>query len=908
MTAAVPEQAKKEYVHIQRLFVPIGTDPFEMLEWKRVDAVITNPKGEEKFRQDNIEVPAWWSETQWNIVAEKYFRVVNGVKEYSARQMFHRVAHWLAYNGVKQGIFLGDAFLLRDEPPTLDNLGYESIDAKAFYDELVYMGLNGMHAFNSPVWFNVGVKQDPQCSACFIQSAGDRMTDIMDLAKREVMLFKGGSGTGSNLSPLRSSYETLSTGGLSSGPVSFMEGFDAFAGVTKSGGSTRRAAKMVVLNINHPDILIQKNGKPGFITCKADAEQMAHDLYSTGKYSAEFNDPNSVYARVPFQNANNSVRVTDEFMLAVENDSDWSTVGIKNKKIINTYKARHLWNEIAKAAWACGDPGLQFDTVTNLWHTCKASGRINASNPCSEYLYLDDTACNLSSLNLRKFTKNKAFDIGAFIHATQLAIIAKEIIVDASSYPSPLIKERSNKYRTLGLGYTNLGSLLTYWGLPYDSNQGRAVAAAITAIMGGVAYSMSAHLAKVQGPFPGYTESDENISNKDSMYEVMLQHLEAAKRIPVSYSRLWASLYDSAIDVWKDAVDLGRQYGYRNAQVTVMAPTGTISFLMDADTTGAEPNLGIVTFKKLVGGGYMKMPNRVVEPALHNLGYDREVIPIILEHIKEKGEIWSAPGFDSAKHGSIFAEALGDHALSPEAHIDMMAAIQPFLSGGISKTVNMPSNATVEDVTKLYMRAWKSGIKCVAIYRDGCKLSQPIATSLTETGKKEKALAWGERKRLPATRDSKTHRFTVGGQEGYITISFYADTGTLAEMFIRLAKTGSTMHGILDAWAIAVSMALQAGTPFDILKERYIDMRFDPSGITDDPAIRIAKSIPDYIFRWLDLHYGDKAETLEKITIEKIPDTKTNYDGPPCSKCGNITQRSGSCWLCKTCGNTTGCS
>jgi ribonucleoside-diphosphate reductase alpha chain len=497
-------------IHIERMFVKEGQDPFSTVQWKTIDAVIVDANGKEKFRQDGVEVPAWWNETTINIVAEKYFRMVDGVKENSARQMFHRVAFWLALNGVRQGVFEGEVGALDTGKPV-----FRSDSATAFYDELIYMGLHGMHAFNSPVWFNVGAVAEPQCSACFIQSAKDTMSDIMDLAKREVMLFKGGSGTGSNLSPIRSSWEKISRGGRPSGPVSFMKGHDAFAGVTKSGGTTRRAAKMVTLNIDHPDILEQRNGEPGFITCKAAAEKVAHDLYSTGKYTAEWNIPGNVYDLVGYQNANNSVRVTDEFMRAVEQNADWVTKEIKTGKPVKTYKARDLWKAIAEAAWFCGDPGLQFDTTTNEWHTSKASGRINASNPCSEYLYLDDTACNLSSINVLAFADGKKFKVREFSHACELAITAKEIIVDASSYPSPRLADNSHKYRTLGLGYTNVGALLTYWGIPYDSNEGRSVIAGITAVMGGAAYAQSGRLAEVVGPFPAYEE------NKSSMLEVM---------------------------------------------------------------------------------------------------------------------------------------------------------------------------------------------------------------------------------------------------------------------------------------------------------------------------------------------------------------------------------------------------
>lgn len=909
MSVAMPNDvtAEKKYLKIERKFVPLGTDPFSTVEWKMVDAVIINSKGKEVFRQNQIEVPANWSETTINVVADKYFRVVNGVKETSARQMFRRVANWLAYQGVKAGIFE------RDIVPSGIKL-FSSTDAEAFYDELIYMGLHGMHAFNSPVWFNVGVKEEPQCSACFIQSASDRMTDIMDLAKREVMLFKGGSGTGSNLSPLRSSYEGLSTGGVASGPVSFMGGFDAFAGITKSGGGTRRAAKMVILNIDHPDILTLADGRPGFITCKSDAEQLAHDLYSTGKYTAEFNVPGNVYERAHFQNANNSVRVTDDFMEAVVQDKDWTTKAVKSGKVVHTYKARELWKEIAKAAWLCGDPGLQFDTTTNNWHTTPNSGRINASNPCSEYLYLDDTACNLSSLNLLSFLVDGEFAVDNFAHAVKIAIIAKEIIVGASSYPSELIKENSHKYRTLGLGFANLGALLVTMGLPYDSDEGRLIASAVSSLMGGVAYVTSATLACILGPFEAYEE------NSAEMLKVVNNHKIAAYRL-FGNRAATNELCDAAITAWELAFDKGGLWGYRNAQATVIAPTGTIAFLMGCDTTGIESMLGVVTYKKLVGGGFMKLPNKLVKPALKNLKYSDIEIARILQHIEDTGDIHTAKDFKDDLHGKVFAEALGEYALSPEAHINMMAAVQPFISGGISKTVNLPNSATVEDIENVYMHAWKAGIKCVAVFRDGCKLSQPISTSITaDTDKKEKGLEWGARKRLQDTCKSIRHKFNVGGQEGYIHVGVY-DDGSPGELFVDIAKAGSTLNGLVDAWATNVSIGLQYGVPFSVLREKHIDMRFEPSGFTSHDTIKMAKSIPDYIFRWLEHEFYSKPKEIDQAHVEyaekvkwpkEMLDTalgkKTGHDGPPCMKCGDMTARSGSCYVCKSCGTTTGCS
>ena len=824
--------------------------------------------------------------------------------------MVHRVAFWIAQNGIKQGLLNGEVKKvvgMDDEfiPTTL-----LTGDAGIFYDELIYMLIHGMHAFNSPVWFNVGVVETPQCSACFIQSVEDDMGSITSLSQREVMLFKQGSGTGSNLSPLRSSHEGLSGGGKASGPVSFMKMFDSGAGVTKSGGTTRRAAKMVVMNADHPDILEQANGEPGFITCKSFAEKLAQDLYSTGKYSAEWNKPGNVYDLVPYQNANNSVRVTDEFMKAVVNDEEWHTRKVTNGQVVHTYKARDLWKAISEAAYVTGDPGIQFDTITNLWHTCPESGRINASNPCSEYLFLDDTACNLSSLNLLKFADGKKFKIDWFIHACTVATAAKEIIVDASSYPSPLLAERSHKFRTLGLGYTNLGALLTYWGIAYDSKTGRDVAAYITSIMTGTAYVTSAKMAEILGPFPEYKK------NARQMLRVIDKHRDAHYSLGVpAFNELENSLYKAGAELWDMTIKLGEQFGFRNAQVTVLAPTGTISFLMDCDTTSIEPATAFVSFKKLVGQGTIIIVSKVLAGALFNLGYSVNVVAGIIKHVEAGGDIYSAPGFDM-KHGPVFAQALGPYALRPEAHVDMMAAVQPFLSGGISKTVNMPNDATPAQIADIYMRAWRSGLKCIAVFRDGCKLSQPIATKLTDSSAAEKKMAWGDRRRLTKTRQSITHKFQIGPQEGYLTVGLYPD-GSMGEIFIEVAKQGSTLMGLVDAWAQAISIGIQHGVPFEVMKDKFQDMSFDPLGFTGEEGIARAKSIPDYVFRWLEQNIiRDKGSFIviddepSEAAYEpvKVASTSASLDGPPCSSCGNLTRRSGSCYVCTSCGTTTGCS
>lgn len=882
----VPEEpaTRASKIDIKPLFTA-KTHPFDTIEWVTKNAVIVGSDGKEKFRQDNVEVPSWWNETTINIVVEKYFRIVKGVRETSAKQMFGRVAGWLRKQAVRQKVL-------------------DTANAEIFEAELLYMFVHGMHAFNSPVWFNMGVVDKPQCSACFIQSVDDTMESITQLISKEIMLFKGGSGTGSNLSSLRSSYEYLSNGGRSSGPVSFMRPLDAGAGATKSGGGTRRAAKMVVLNVDHPDILEQSNGETGFIACKSKAEQVAHDLYSTGKYSAEWNKPGNVYELVGFQNANNSVRVMDEFMEAVENDADWTTYEVRTKKPVKTYKARKIWEEIAQAAWVCGDPGIQFDTSTNDKHTCKVSGRINASNPCSEYLFLDDTACNLASVNLMKFVDGKRFLLEEFQHACELSTIAKELIVEGSSYPSKQIEDMSHKFRTLGLGFTNLGALLTFWGLPYDSNEGRTVAGSITAVMTGAAYRMSAELARVLGPFSEYAK------NSESMLEVIRGHWDAAKRLPSMIVKEWQQINDTAYMLWRDVLDTGRVWGFRNAQVTVIAPTGTISFLMGCDTTAIEPMLGCVVFKKVVGEGLLVLPNGILAPALRNLGYDEAHITAILAFVQSTNTIHGAPGFNP-KHGPIFAEALGDHAISPEAHVDMMVAVQPFISGGISKTVNMPKSATAKEIGDIYMRAWKGGLKCVAVYRNDCKLSQPISTEFSEKSGAVKSLGWGARRKMPSTRPSITHKFSIGAQEGYLIAGLYPD-GTLGELFVETAKQGSALMGFVDAWAQAVSIGLQHGVPFDVLREKFTDMKFEPDGFTGVEEIRIAKSIPDYVFRWLDRFIVNKDQAPE-VYPEKRSEVlqltlQASFDGPPCSQCGNLTKRSGSCYCCHGCGTTTGCS
>jgi ribonucleoside-diphosphate reductase alpha chain len=878
----------KDTLKAKRFFTRDGQDPFDTVKWKATDAVLRAPDGTEKFRLNGVIVPEAWSDRATNIVAEKYFRVCNGEKETSARQMISRVADTIALAGVTQGLF-------------------DDESAKIFRDELCYILLHQMFAFNSPVWFNIGVpgvKQ--QASACFIQSVDDTMDSITQLIQNEMHLFKGGSGTGSNISTLRSSYESLSGGGEASGPVSFMEVLDAGAGVTKSGGTTRRAAKMVVMNADHPDILVQKNGRPGFITCKSAAEQLAHDLIDTGKYSGEFNVPGNAYERVGFQNANNSVRVTDQFMEAYLYDKEWRTVSVTTGEVIHTYKARQLWNAIAEAAWFCGDPGIQFDTTTNKWHTCKASGRINASNPCSEYLFLDDTACNLGSFNLLKFYDGSQFMVDAFIAANQTCIAAMEILVGYSEYPSAAISKNSHDFRPLGIGYANLGALLMHMGYAYDSDVGRSIAGGITALMSGTCYAHSATMANILGPFAKYKD------NKDSMRQVMQMHYDATKTL-APLSSVDSKLLEAATDAWGKAFHYGESYGYRNSQISVIAPTGTISFLMDCETTGIEPMLALTVFKKLVGGGYLTMPNAAIVPALKRLGYHDDVVSSVEKALTEGKSIQSLLRAD---HLPVFQTAIGDNPVSVDGHLKMMAAVQPFLSGGISKTVNMPSTATVQDVANAYMNAWQMGLKCVAIYRDGCKRSQP-ASSKKDTAPASaepvtQGLSWGERKRLPNDRNSFTHKFSIGGQEGYIHTGFYED-GTPGEVFINMAKAGSTLHGVIDMFATAISVGLQHGVPLSTFIDKLKGTKFEPAGFTGNKDIRTTSSIGDYLGRWFEQKFsGGAVGSYPSAVNDQITDAVTQAPakgqyGDPCSACGNLTVRAGSCWVCTSCGTTTGC-
>jgi ribonucleoside-diphosphate reductase alpha chain len=914
-TAKGSRKGGRKGLAIERYFTTRGVDPAEELAWETRTAQITGEGGKIIFEQRDVEVPKSWSMLATNVVSSKYFRGALGspTRERSVKQLVGRVVKTIAAWGKKDGYFGTDD------------------DAVAFEAELSHLVYRQKMAFNSPVWFNVGVEEHPQCSACFINAVADSMDSILKLAHTEGMLFKYGSGTGSNLSKIRSSREMLSGGGEASGPVSFMRGFDAFAGVIKSGGKTRRAAKMVILDADHPDIV-------EFVNCKAEEEKKAWSLIEAG-YDGGFNVRGGAYDSVFFQNANHSVRVTDAFMRAVAEDREWDLLGRTDGKALERIRARDLMRQIADAAWLCGDPGLQFDTTVNAWHPCPNTDRINASNPCSEYMFLDDSACNLASLNLMHFRNIEGgFDAEAFRRAVDLTILAQEILVSNAKYPTPAIGKNSEDYRPLGIGFANLGALLMASGAPYDSDAGRACAAAITSLMTGEAYAMSARIAANVGAFNGYA------SNRDPFLAVIRKHAQHVDRIDETL--VDASVLEAARDAWADALHMGLQHGYRNAQVSVLAPTGTIGFMMDCDTTGIEPDIALVKYKKLVGGGVLKIVNNTVPYALQRLGYSQEAITSILQFIDEVETIEGAPEL-LPEHLPVFDCAFkaqnGSRSIHYMGHIRMMGAVQPFLSGAISKTVNMPTSATVADIEKAYLEAWRLGLKAIAIYRDGCKRSQPLNTGKAKEAKKEAAPVDARlaRRRLPDERRSITHKFSIGGHEGYLTVGMY-DDGMPGELFVTMAKEGSVVSGLMDSFATAISLALQYGVPLRVLADKFSHTRFEPSGFTGNPDIPIAKSITDYIFRWLALKFqtpetggmpvapnalppgvapaaGRKASVsvVETRSVAILPageqngaDAKhpTDSDAPPCPSCGFITVRSGACYKCGNCGATTGCS
>ena len=910
---------KRPGLSFRRHFTQAGRHPFDEVTWEFRSAVINDEKGQPVFEQHDVEVPSTWSQTATNIVASKYFRGQLGSpeRERSVRGLISRVVDTIRSWADAQGYFATPE------------------DLQAFSDELTHLLVQQKLAFNSPVWFNVGIETHPQSSACFINAVHDTMESILGLARTEGMLFKFGSGTGSNLSAIRSSREPLAGGGTASGPVSFMRGYDAFAGVIKSGGKTRRAAKMVILNADHPDIV-------EFINCKAEEERKAWALIDAG-YDGSFNVHGGAYDSVFFQNANHSVRVTHDFMRAVEADAEWLTKYVLTGEVCERFRARELMKMMSQAAWQCGDPGIQYDTTVNDWHTCPNTARINASNPCSEFMFLDDTACNLASLNLMKFVgQDGELNVGDFRAACRTAITAQEILVDNSSYPTAAIDRNSHDYRPLGLGYANLGVLLMDRGLPYDSDEGRAYAAAVTALMHGEAYAQSARIASATGPFAGYAR------NAEPMLKVIDKHRKHAHTIDAD--RVPKPLLDAVLDVWDEAYALGTQHGYRNSQVTVLAPTGTIGFMMDCDTTGIEPDIALIKYKKLVGGGMLKIVNNTVPLALQRLGYNGGEVGTILQYIDDMETIEGAPGLRE-EHLPVFDCAFkpqnGSRSIHYMGHIRMMAATQQFLSGAISKTVNMPGNATAEDIENAYVEAWKLGLKAIAVYRDGCKRSQPLNAGKKKNGAEAaeapaEATPSPQRRRLPDERRSITHKFSIGGHEGYMTVGMY-DDGTPGELFVTMAKEGSVVSGLMDSFATSISMALQYGVPLKVLCDKFSHTRFEPSGFTGNPDIPIAKSITDYIFRWLSLKFlaseeaagegkdlppgaapsAPRLKAAERtvpataaavvtpviaLPAQEDPPYLAQADAPPCPNCGSITVRNGACYKCLNCGTTTGCS
>ena len=985
-TETVPSTKKAPGLTFRRFFTKPGVSPYDEVEWERRTAQITDAQGQVIFEQKDVEVPKDWSMTATNIVASKYLHGTLGTpeRESGVRALVTRVAETIRDWGLAQGYF---------KTPE---------DGATFHDELSHILIRQYAAFNSPVWFNVGCDRiepnsdarnwhwnpavgrvefgvtgysTPQCSACFINSVQDSLDSILTLAKTEGMLFKWGSGTGTNLSPLRSSTEGLSGGGIASGPLSFMKGFDAFAGVIKSGGKTRRAAKMVILNIDHPDII-------DFIECKSKEEAKAHTLVAAG-YDGSSPD-SEAYSSIFFQNANNSVRVTDDFMYAVLRDTDFSTKAVRDGRPMHTFKAKDLLYKISDATWRCGDPGMQFDTTVNRWHTSKNTSRINASNPCSEYMFLDDSACNLASLNLLKFAPNGTFDVEAYRHAVDVLITAQEILVDNAGYPTEMIGKNSHDYRPLGLGYANLGALLMAAGLPYDSDAGRDYAACVTAIMCGQAYLQSSKIAEQCPALVPATEptkkglAETNLGsnvmpggacpgwyiNREPFLDVIRMHRASVNNI--NKNNVPTPLYEASKQAWDEALAHGEKHGYRNSQVTVLAPTGTIGFMMDCDTTGVEPDLALVKYKKLVGGGMIKIVNNTVPTALFKLGYSHDEADKIVSYIDATGTIEGAPHIKDehlAVFDCSFKPAKGTRSIAYMGHLRMMAATQPFISGAISKTVNLPENATVEDIMEAYLQAWKLGLKAVAVYRDGCKKSQPLSAAGTSTAlsKKEDARVAAPareeenpngppravRHKLQAERRSITHKFNVGGHEGYITVGLYPDD-SVGEIFITMAKEGSTVSGLMDSFSCAVSIALQHGVPLKLLCEKFAHTRFEPSGWSGNPDIGFAKSIMDYIFRWLDLRFstGQQQMLFENLrlrpsavssqpsesggldglpssgptTNDQRPTAGTHHaadalagiidlgDAPTCSFCGSIMTRNGSCYRCGSCGSTSGCS
>jgi ribonucleoside-diphosphate reductase alpha chain len=925
---------------IERRFTKPATKGYDNIKWTTKDAIIANPMtGKNVFEQRDVEVPEGWSLNAVNIVAQKYFTGTPNTdeRETSLKHLIDRVVDTVTRQGIQEGYFESET------------------EAETFREELKFILATQRAAFNSPVWFNIGApERAQQASACFILGIEDTMTSILNWYTEEGMIFKGGSGSGVNLSPIRSSVEGLSkSGGTASGPLSFMRGADSSAGAIKSGGKTRRAAKMVILNVDHPDV-------EEFIWCKAKEERKARVLRDNG-FDMDLDGKDAF--SIQYQNANNSVRVSDEFMQAVVNDTDWHLRAVTDGRSLKTVKARAIWRQIAEAAWECADPGLQFDTTINKWHTTPNAGRINGSNPCSEYMHLDNSACNLASLNLLKYLRTDGtFDVEAFKHTVELIFTAQEILVGYSEYPTASITKNARAYRELGIGYANLGALLMAQGLPYDSDEGRAQAAAITALLTGHSYATSAKIARRVGPFAGYQK------DKANMQHVLEMHRDAVSGI--NPSLVSEELLSAAAEAWDNAVDLAKKYGVRNSQASVLAPTGTIGLMMDCDTTGIEPDLGLVKMKKLVGGGMMSIVNQTVPRALHVLSYSKEQIEEIIAYIDTEKTILGAPHLKK-EHVNVFACSMGDNSIHYLGHVKMMGAVQPFISGAISKTVNMPESASVEDIEQLHLDSWKLGLKAVAIYRDNCKVAQPLSMAKKD-GAEDKTndttpasapsvsmpahkLGYAIRQTLPKVRNSKTFSFTVADCHGYLIVGEYED-GRPGELFIDVAKMGSTLSGLMDSFARSVSYGLQHGVPLKVYIKGMTSISFAPSGITDDTDIRTATSLVDYIFRRLALNYLSFDDRLElglasiddmpleqtsivdaiappsvvtslPLEVPKAKDVETSAaqnapeqsvtkstantasgSAPMCFNCGNQTQRSGSCYVCTTCGSTTGCS
>ncbi|MEU5885130.1 vitamin B12-dependent ribonucleotide reductase [Spirillospora sp. NPDC047279] len=927
---------------VERIFTTPGVHPYDEIRWERRDVVMTNWRdGSVNFEQRGVEFPEFWSLNAANIVTSKYFRGAVGTpqREWSLKQLVDRVVKMYVDTGLQNGYFASD------------------LDAEIFDHELKYSLVHQMFSFNSPVWFNVGTKSPQQVSACFILSVDDSMESILEWYKEEGTIFKGGSGSGVNLSRIRSSKELLSSGGTASGPVSFMRGADASAGTIKSGGATRRAAKMVVLDVDHPDVA-------EFIQTKAREEDKIRALRDAG-FDMDLGGKDIV--SVQYQNANNSIRVSDEFMRAYEADGEFALRGRLTGDVIETIQAKDLFRLLAKAAWECADPGIQYDDTINDWHTNPESGRITASNPCSEYMSLDNSSCNLASINLLKFLgADGTFDTEKFVKLTELIITAMDASITFADFPTEKIGETTRDYRQLGIGYANLGALLMATGHAYDSEGGRSLAAAITSLMTGVAYRRSAELAGVVGPYEGYAR------NAEAHKRVMRKHAAANDEVR-TLDVMDKSIHAAATRQWQECLKAGEKHGYRNAQASLLAPTGTIGLMMDCDTTGIEPDLALMKFKKLVGGGSMQIVNHTVPRALEQLGYQQEQIEAIVEYISENGHVVDAPGL-RPEHYEVFDCAMGERAISPMGHVRMMAAVQPFLSGAISKTVNMPEQATIEDIEKVYYEGWKLGLKALAIYRDNCKVGQPLSVAGSKTDAKTEtaaveavaaAPARPVRKRLPKQRPATVTRFSVGGAEGYMTASSYPDDG-LGEVFLKLGKQGSTLAGVMDAFSMAISISLQYGVPLETWVEKFTNLRFEPAGMTDDPDIRMATSVMDYIFRRLALDHlpfderselgiftaeeramqanGEDPATLhaeDEVAHETLaqsaeitrpaapaaaapaaipaPEAHSSMeviesrqgrtaDAPLCLTCGTKMRPAGSCYVCEGCGSTSGCS